>query len=198
MTLPAILIISVALSMDAFAVALAAGMRLQCLHLSQVGRMAGVFGFFQFLMPVAGWFLGLSVQQYIEAYDHWVAFSLLAFVGLRMLKEAWESRGKSEKDDDRACADPTTGGTILFLGIATSVDALAVGLSMAILGTDIWVPALSIGVVCFCITAFGMYLGCWAGKVGRLGEKAGALGGIVLLCIGLNILHDHGVFQNFP
>ena len=196
MTLPAILIISVALAMDAFAVAVASGIRLQCLHGSQVARMAGVFGFFQFLMPVLGWFVGLSVQQYIEAYDHWVAFGLLAFVSLRMLKEAWESRGRSEKDAESA--DPTSGCTLLFLGIATSIDALAVGLSMAVLGTDIWVPALIIGVVCFCITAFGMHLGRWVGRAGRLGDKAVALCGIVLLCIGLNILHEHGVFRALP
>jgi len=195
MTLSAILIMSVALSMDAFAVAVTAGIRLRSLYVAQITRMAGTFGFFQFLMPVAGWFLGLSVQTYIEAYDHWVAFGLLSFVGLRMLNEA-RSGPDPKKDNHGACADPTTGCSLFFLGIATSIDALAVGLSMAILGTDIWIPALIIGVVCFCITAFGICLGNRIREAGRLGDKANALGGIVLLLIGLNILREHGVFQN--
>lgn len=193
MTLPAIFVMAVALAMDAFAVAVSTGIRMQRLRVAQVGRMAGVFGFFQFIMPVAGWFLGLSVQKYIEAYDHWLAFGLLAFVGLRMLKEAWDNRSKPE-DECAPYADPTTGGTLLLLGIATSIDALAVGLSMALLKTDIWLPAVIIGAVCFCITAFGMQLGRWVCKAGSLGGKANALGGLVLVSIGLGILHDHGMF----
>ncbi len=193
MTLLAIFVMAVALAMDAFAVAVTTGIRLQCLNVAQVGRMAGVFGFFQFIMPVTGWFLGLSVQKHIEDYDHWLAFGLLSFVGLRMLKEAWDNRNKPE-DECCTCADPTTGGTLLLLGIATSIDALAVGLSMALIKTDIWLPAVIIGAVCFCITAIGMHLGRWVCRAGSLGDKANALGGLVLVTIGLGILHDHGVF----
>lgn len=193
MTLFAIIVMSIALAMDAFAVAVTTGIRLKCLNVAQVGRMAGVFGFFQFLMPVAGWFLGFSVQKHIEAYDHWLAFGLLSFVGLRMLKEAWDNRNADE--ECCVCDDPTTGSTLLLLGIATSVDALAVGLSMALLDVDIWLPALIIGLVCFCITAVGMHLGRWACQSASIGNKANALGGLVLLGIGIGILREHGVFH---
>ena len=193
MTLFAVTIMALALAMDAFAVAVSTGIRLQCLNVAQVGRMAGAFGFFQFFMPVLGWFLGFKVHTYIEAYDHWLAFGLLSFVGLRMLKEAWDSRNNAD-EDSCTCADPTTGSTLLLLGIATSVDALAVGLSMALLNVDIWLPALVIGVVCFGMTAVGMYLGRWACQSASLGDKANALGGVVLVAIGVSILREHGVF----
>lgn len=193
MTPFAVILVSVALAMDAFAVAVVTGIRLKCPDVAQVGRMAGVFGFFQFVMPVIGWFLGISVHKHIEAYDHWLAFGLLSFVGLRMLKEAWDSRNTPD-EGSCVCADPTTGGTVVFLGIATSIDALAVGLSLAFLDLDIWFPALVIGVVCFCVTALGMHLGRWACRAARLGGKANAFGGVVLVIIGISVLYKHGVF----
>ena len=189
--------LAVALAMDAFAVSLAAGIRIRSVSLAQTARMAGFFGFFQFLMPVLGWMLGYRAQKYIEAYDHWLAFVLLAFVGGKMLKEAWENRGKGGE----ACqmqSDPTLGGSLWLLAIATSLDALAVGLSLALLQVDIWTPSIVIGLVCFALTAVGMHLGklvCRVPGLDSLGNKANAFGGIVLLAIGVRILHEHGVFS---
>ena len=196
MTLFTIFAIAVALAMDAFAVALTSGIRLRCVTPGQTMRMAGMFGAFQFLMPVVGWFLGAGAQKYIESYDHWLAFALLGFVGGHMIKEAWENRGKTE-DECYTCPDPTVGKSLWLLGLATSVDALAVGLSMALLDLDVWFPAAIIGVVCFCMTAFGMHLGrlvCRIRGIDSLGNRANILGGVVLIIIGISILREHGVF----
>lgn len=199
MSITTIFALAVALAMDAFAVALTTGIRLQRVNAPQTFRMAGAFGFFQFLMPVLGWLAGVKAQRYIEAYDHWLAFVLLAFVGGKMLKEAWDNRGKDETEC--AWSDPTGAGSLLLLGIATSLDALAVGLSMALLKVEVLLPALIIGGVCFCITATGMHMGrlvCAMGKkglgarLGNMSNKANALGGLVLLAIGVGILKEHG------
>lgn len=182
--------------MDAFAVSLTTGIRLRCVSLAQTVRMAGFFGFFQFLMPVLGWLLGYRAQKYIENYDHWLAFALLAFVGGKMLKEAWDNRGKSAYACKLEC-DPTTGSNIWLLAVATSLDALAVGLSLALLDIDVWTPSAVIGVVCFLLSAIGMHLGrvvCRIPGLDSLGNKANAFGGLVLLAIGLKLLHEHGVF----
>lgn len=194
MTLLTMFAIAVALAMDAFAVSLTAGVRLRCVTSRHTFRLAGTFGGFQFLMPVAGWLLGIGAQQYIEDYDHWLAFALLAFVGGRMLKEAWDNRGK--KDEECEYSDPTCGSSLWLLGVATSLDALAVGLSMALLKVDVWLPAVIIGLVCFCITACGLHLGtfiCRIPGLTGLGNKANALGGLVLIAIGCKILQEHGV-----
>ena len=196
MNLSTIFIIAVALAMDAFAVSLATGVRLRHVSVSQTLRMGGMFGGCQFAMPVIGWICGVGAQQYIEAYDHWLAFALLAFVGGRMLRESWENRGKSEEEQGEQ-NDSTRGSSLWLLGIATSIDALAVGLSLALLQVDVWLPAVIIGIVCFVITACGLHLGtlaCRLPRLGNMGNKANALGGFVLIAIGLNILHEHGVF----
>lgn len=191
MSIIPLLALAVALAMDALAVAVATGLRLHCVTLEQTGRMAGIFGLFQAVMPVMGWLLGTKLQRFVEAYDHWVAFGLLAFVAVRMLREAWEMHTKG---DEYECEDPTRGSTLLMLALATSIDALAVGFSMAILGVSVWMPALVIGFVCFVLTAVGMHLGRLVRCSGKLGSVTNALGGVVLLVIGANILHEHGVF----
>jgi putative Mn2+ efflux pump MntP len=180
--------IAVALAMDAFAVALATGICLGRMRPVQTLRMAAAFGLFQALMPVAGWLLGLTVREYIETYDHWTAFAMLALVGGKML---WE--GVSGEGDDPGCEpkDPTKGGQLLLLAVATSIDALAVGLSFAVLGEPIALPALVIGVVCFALTALGVKIGCLARRVSVLSRYAELLGGLVLLGIGLKILAEH-------
>jgi putative Mn2+ efflux pump MntP len=181
--------------MDAFAVSLTAGIQLRFVRMSHTLRVAGIFGFFQFAMPLAGWFLGIRAQKHIEAYDHWAAFALLAYVGGKMLREAWTNRGKPPE----ACTitDITRGKSLLLLGVATSLDALAVGLSLAILNVEVWTPALIIGLVCFLLSAAGMQLGrvvCGIPRMSSLGNKANAFGGAALIGIGLCILHEHGVF----
>ncbi|MDR1396171.1 MAG: manganese efflux pump MntP family protein [Desulfarculales bacterium] len=187
--------IALALAMDAFAVSLAAGIRLPQIRTGQVIRMAAVFGGFQFLMPVGGWLLGITAHKFIAAYDHWLAFALLALVGGRMLKEAWDNR--STPQDAPVRFDPTQGLSLLVLGLATSLDALAVGISLAFLGVAIWTAAAVIGIVCFTMTMLALRLGkliCRLPSFSQPGNKAGALGGVVLLAIGFRILYEHGVF----
>ena len=183
-----LLAIAVALAMDAFAVALATGICLGRARAAQMLRMALAFGLFQALMPVLGWLLGLTVRQHIEAYDHWTAFALLALVGGKMI---WE--GATGGDDAPGCepVDRTRGWPLLVLAVATSIDALAVGLSFAVLGESIWLPALVIGVVCFALTALGVKIGCLAGRVSAISRYAEVLGGLVLVGIGLKILSEH-------
>ena len=195
MLVSTILLLAVALALDALAVAITTGMKLRRVTIGQTLRMAGVFGAFQFAMPVVGWFLGAGVQQYIEAWDHWLAFGLLAFIGLRMMKEARDNWNGEGMEGGVSSTDPTTGASVLLLGIATSIDALAVGLSMALLRQNIWFPAVVIGVVCFCLTAVGIHLGqALCNITNSWGNRAGFLGGLALIGIGVNILHEHGVF----
>jgi putative Mn2+ efflux pump MntP len=183
MDLFSILIISVALGMDAFSVAIGAGASGGKDSPRRGFRLAFHFGLFQFLMPVAGWTAGRTISVFIAEYDHWVAFILLSYVGGRMV---WESiRDKKEKET----SDPTRGWMLVMLSVATSIDALAVGLSLALLGVSIWYPSLIIGVVAFVMTAVGFFFG---GKLGRIfGKRVEALGGVILIAIGLKILYGH-------
>ncbi len=187
-----LLALAVALAMDALAVSVTAGITLGKPGLAQLARMPLTFGLFQAAMPAAGWLLGLSVRHLIEQWDHWIAFALLAFVGINMLREAL-----SGEDEDVEAKDPTTGMTLLFLAIATSIDALAVGLSFSLLRMPIAFPALIIGVVCTLISLGGMLLGSRLGQIGCVRCWAGAAGGAALLGIGFRILFDHGVFAQF-
>lgn len=185
-----ILGIAVALAMDAFAVAIAVGIGLKSVHYRQVFRLSWHFGLFQAMMPVIGWMVGETVRTYIQDYDHWVAFGLLTLVGGNMLKEAF---WRDEEDGDGQ-KDSTRGLTLVVLSIATSIDALAVGFSMSLLDISIATPALIIGLVAAIFTVSGLYLGNRVAGFKRLSSYAEVLGGVVLLLIGLNILHDHGVF----
>ncbi len=185
-----LLAIAIALAMDAFAVAIATGIQLQCGNTRQTFRLAWHFGLFQALMPIIGWSLGLTVRSHIEAYDHWIAFALLAWIGIRMLREAFETDGESE----HRC-DPTKGISLIMLSVATSIDALAVGLSMSVLGISIWIPALVIGLVALVVTAVGMHVGRMISGATRFGKMAEVAGGVALLLIGIKILAEHGVFS---
>jgi putative Mn2+ efflux pump MntP len=179
-----LLAVALALAMDAFAVAIVTGLSLSPLSKRHVFRLSFHFGLFQALMPLIGWAAGTAVYRYISSLDHWVAFGLLAFVGGRMMLAS--VRGDEEK---RATSDPTSGWDLVLLSVATSIDALAVGLSLAMIGSRILVPALVIGVVAAVITALGMVLGR---KIGALwGKRVEAAGGIVLIAIGVRILLQH-------
>ncbi|WP_243361988.1 manganese efflux pump MntP family protein [Fundidesulfovibrio terrae] len=180
-----LLAIAVALAMDAFAVSLATGICLRKARASQTLRMAGAFGFFQAAMPVAGWVLGLTVRSFVTAYAGWAAFGLLSLVGGKMIWEGARGDDAGEHCDPK---DPTKGLQLIMLAVATSIDALAVGLSFSVLGETIWFPALVIGVVCFVITAAGVKIGCMAGHVSAVSRYAEVLGGLTLVGIGLNIV----------
>ena len=175
--------IALALAMDAFAVALAAGALLYPASARQQFRLGFHFGLFQALMPILGWLAGLTVQQAIRDYDHWIAFGLLAFVGGKMIHESFKD------DEAREPKDPTRGLTMVMLSLATSIDALAVGLTLGMLAIDVWFPALVIGLVAGGMTLLGMRLG---GRIGSYwGQRVEILGGLVLIGIGGKILMEH-------
>ncbi len=192
MTLFNILFIAIALAMDAFAVSIAAGVTLKSVGPRQTFRLAWHFGLFQAMMPVIGWSAGLTVRSHIEAYDHWIAFLLLAYVAQGMLRSAFKGETNEE-----AAKDPTRGMTMVLLSIATSIDALAVGLSLSMINISIWTPALIIGLVAGAFTAVGIHLGKMVGRMPQLSRWAETTGGVVLLLIGVNILREHGALACF-
>jgi putative Mn2+ efflux pump MntP len=134
-------------------------------------------------MPVLGWLAGLTVQKWIAAYDHWIAFGLLAFIGGKMIYESFQMKDISAK------ADPSRGWSLVILSVATSIDAFAVGLTMAMLGVTIWLPSVIIGLVAGGMTILGMHLGRQLGK--WLGHKMEFVGGLILIGIGMKILIEH-------
>ncbi len=173
--------------MDAFAVAVASGISLKKVNVRQTFRLSWHFGFFQAVMPVIGWSAGVTVRVYIEEYDHWVAFGLLAIVGGHMIKEAFhETKALTKK------IDPTKGISLVMLSVATSIDALAVGLSLSMLNISIWLPALVIGLVALIFTCMGLHLGKRVGTTSHLSRYAEIIGGLVLFSIGIKILYEHG------
>jgi manganese efflux pump family protein len=192
MHLLTILGIAAALAMDAFAVALATGVSLKQVSIRQTFRLSWHFGLFQALMPIIGWGFGTSVQNYMATYAHWVAFILLALVGSNMLKEAVET--EEDEDGTKPRKDSTKGMTLVMLSVATSIDALAVGVSMSMLQVSIITPAIIIGIVAGLFTIAGMHLGKRVARLTRLSVWAEVAGGLVLWLIGLNILRENGVF----
>lgn len=185
-----ILAISIALAMDAFAVSIAVGVSLKQITFRQNFRLAWHFGFFQGMMPVLGWGAGLTIQTWVEQYDHWIAFGLLIYVAQGMLRSAFKGEKANEKQKD-----PTRGITLVMLSIATSIDALAVGFSLSLIGISIWSPAIIIGIVAGVFTTVGMHLGKIIGSGSNLDRYAEAIGGVVLLLIGINIVREHGGFD---
>jgi manganese efflux pump family protein len=173
-----------ALAMDACAVAIATSVMLSRVNTRQVFRFAFHFGLFQALMPVLGWFAGQSVSGLIRHWDHWVAFALLCFIGIKAIYQALV-----EKDDQRANVDPTRGLSLIMLSIATSIDALAVGLSFAMLGVSVWLPCAVIGIITGVLTAICMLLGSRIGS--RFGRRMEIAGGLVLIAIGVKIVIEH-------
>ena len=175
--------IALSMSMDAFAVCLGAGTRAGTNGRRPTFRLAFHFGLFQFLMPVLGWLAGTTVERYIAGFDHWIAFGLLAFVGLRMLWSGFHP------DQEEKMEDPSRGWTMVLLSIAVSIDALAIGLSLGLIGVTIWYPAVVIGVVTGLVSWLGLRLGNRLSE--RFGERMEILGGLVLLGIGVRILVSH-------
>lgn len=179
-----ILGIALGLAMDALAVALATGLALGDVSARQTFRLSFHFGLFQFLMPVVGWMAGLSIEAWIGGYDHWVAFGLLAAIGGKMI---YESMTAMEEAQERR--DPTRGTSLVVLSVATSVDALAVGISLGLLHVRIWYPAVVIGIVASALTAGGMHAGRRLGSA--FGKRMEIVGGLVLVGIGVKILLSH-------
>lgn len=181
-----ILLIAVALSMDAFAVALASGACMRTPDLKKALKMGLFFGGFQTLMPVLGWLAGVGMKNFIAGVDHWIAFGLLALVGGKMIYEAV----KPGAGEECPCGDRSFETRALFiLAVATSIDALAVGITFSLLSVSLLLPVAVIGLVTFSLTVAGVSIGIKGGRF--LGNKAEILGGLVLLGIGVKILFEH-------
>jgi manganese efflux pump family protein len=177
-------VLACGLSMDAFAVAVAAAIALDEISPRRVFRLAFHFGLFQALMPIMGWLAGMQLEQFIVSWDHWVAFGLLTFIGVKAIRTALTGTDAALARDD-----PTRGVIMVGLAIATSIDALAVGVSLAMVRVSIWYPSVVIGCITCLITALGMLLGRRLGK--RFGKRVEVIGGVVLIAIGLKILVQH-------
>ena len=179
-----VLLIALGLSADCFAVALSGSIAMRTVSRLQILRTSLAFGLFQALMPVLGWLAGRTVVELIADYDHWVAFILLTLIGSRMI---WESFRSRDRRTERT--DITKGLLLLTLSLATSIDALAVGLTFAYLEVNIVMAVSTIGLVAFMATAIGFLLGREAGNL--IGRRAEAIGGVVLIGIGFRILLTH-------
>jgi len=190
-----ILLIAVSLSMDAFAVSVSSAACSKNLTRFHMIRAAFAFGLFQFLMPLAGWFIGASFSFFIKSFDHWIAFALLVFVGGKMLIEVvqeWKEYPDADScpvDDEEKKRDLSSKRIMLLLATATSIDALAVGMSFSLIGRAALLPSAIIGAVTFVICLSGFFFGK---KLGILfGRYAQLAGGCVLIGIGVRILLQH-------
>jgi putative Mn2+ efflux pump MntP len=178
-----ILLLSVGLAMDACAVSAGAGATGRTRGGRGTFRLGFHFGLFQFLMPIVGWFAGRTIAGAIMAVDHWVAFAILAFIGGRMV----QSGLKAEPDEERS--DPSKGWSLVMLSMATSIDALAVGFSLAMIDVAIWTPAVLIGVVTAAMSVAGLNLGARLGA--RFGSRMEVVGGVILIFVGARIVFEH-------
>ncbi len=185
-----LLLLAAGLAMDAFAVSLCQGLYQKRLRYTQAAVIALFFGLFQAFMPVLGWLLGTQFAHYITQYDHWIAFALLAFLGAKMLFDALRRQDDARSAPER---EKLRIGELFLLAIATSIDALAVGVTLAFLQTNIVSAAGIIGAVTFVLCFVGVWIGHKFGA--RFEKKAEIAGGIVLILIGAKILLEHlGVF----
>ena len=178
-----ILFIAVGLAMDAFAVSIASGFKTRTLRLAYALKIAAFFGGFQALMPVIGWAAGLHFRNIITGVDHWIAFGLLSAVGVKMICESFKLKSHGQK------ISPLNISVLLILSVATSIDALAVGLSLSVLNVSIALPAVIIGAITFVLSFLGVFIG---NRTGHFFEgKIEMAGGIILIAIGLKILIEH-------
>lgn len=183
-----IILLAVALAMDCLTVSIVSGLTArddQATETRWLYRMAFLFGFFQAFMPLLGWLGIIHFETYMEAYDHWIAFGLLAFIGGKMV---WESFG----DDEEHHFNPRLLRTQLLLAVATSIDALAVGISFACTGytqlSDLTLPLIIIGIVSFLFSIMGYHLGRHFGRAITKRMKPELMGGLILIAIGVKIL----------
>ena len=183
MNLIEILLIAVGLAMDAFSVSLGIGAGGRAYGPRPIFRLAFHFGLFQAAMPVLGWLAGMQVASFIAGFDHWVALALLSFVGVRMIRAGFDPDGESHRND------PSRGGTLVMLALATSIDAFAIGLSLAMLRVNILYPALVIGVVTAGLCLAALLTGHRLGKL--FGKRMEIIGGLILIGIGLRVVISH-------
>ena len=188
MELVSILLLSLGLSVDSFAASVCSGLSIKKIHFLQAVKIAFFLALFQGGMPIIGWFTGWELKDLIKDFDHWIAFILLAGMGAKMI---YESITPKEKD----CSfNPLNLVVLIGISVATSIDALVVGLSLALIDVVIWLPAIIIGVITFIVSMLGMLLGKKIDS--RMSKEFDLLGGIVLMVIGLRILIEHLFFHN--
>ena len=177
-----IILIAFALAMDSFSVAITRGfINTKTKMLAEALKIGFFFGIFQAVMPIIGWLVGLSITDLISDFDHWIGFGLLALIGTRMIYESLTSGSKK-------IASSSNLKVLVILSIATSIDALAVGLSLSFLEETILIPAIVIGIITFSLSFLGSYIGK---KLGNYSERIGVLGGLILIFIGVRILLQH-------
>ena len=177
--------IALAMSTDAFAVAIGKGAALQRPHLKEALRTGAIFGIIEGLTPLVGWALGHVAAPYVEAWDHWIAFTLLGVLGLRMIREGFASG--DEDEDDKPSRHSFW--LLAVTGFATSIDAMVVGVSLALLDANIFTTAGAIGLATFVMVTLGVMLGRGLGRI--VGKRAEVAGGLVLIAIGCVILYEH-------
>lgn len=178
-----ITVIALGLAMDAFAVSITSGLTIKNLKIKYAFRIALFFGLFQAFMPLIGWLAGLSLKDFISGFDHWIAFGLLCFIGCRMIYESIKIES-SEREINQLNVY-----FLLVLSVATSIDALAVGISFAFLMISIVTPIIVIGIVTFLLSFIGVFIG---NRVGHFFEgKFEIIGGLILIGIGIKILIEH-------
>jgi len=183
MTLITIIIIAIGLAMDAFAVSIVSGAAYKQLNIKHAFRLALFFGGFQAFMPIIGFLAGLTVKQHIANYDHWFAFALLTAVGAKMIYESTKIKPAHQN------SEPMNLLVLLALSVATSIDALAVGITLSLLRISIAMAAVIIGLITFALSYIGVFIGK---NLGHFFEsKIEALGGLVLITIGFKILLEH-------
>jgi putative Mn2+ efflux pump MntP len=185
MKLGSIMLLAFGLSMDAMAVAATRGLAVRTIRLRHVALVAGLFGGFQALMPLFGWLLGNRVGKAIAAWDHWVIFALLAGIGGKMLWEAFHHEAEAPLDE----ADAFGLKVMLLLAIATSIDALAAGFALPLMGAPLAVSLAAIGITTAILSALGLFAGHRFGAA--LGSRLDAVGGVVLIGLGTKTLIEH-------
>jgi len=179
---PTILLIAVGLAMDSFSVSIASGIYVRSPKIEDVLKVGGFFGFFQAFMPLIGWLGALTLLDVISNFDHWIAFFLLLLIGCKMIKSANGKNGILKED-------VLNGVTLLTLSVATSIDALAVGVTFAFLRFPIFSSIIIIGTVTFLLSFLGLYMGSYVSKAFK--RKIEIIGGIILIMIGVKILLEH-------
>jgi putative Mn2+ efflux pump MntP len=186
MQLFTITLISIGLAMDALAVSLCIGTAGQIATLRGKVRLAAHFGIFQSGMTALGWVAGETIVSYVKGFDHWIAFALLAYVGVNLIRAGFDKDGKAFEQD------PSTGKVLVMLSFVTSIDAFAVGLSISLLGVPILLSVVMIGLVAFLLSTVGLFAGIRLGKV--FGKRMEIVGGLILLGIGIRVIFTH-LFQ---
>ena len=177
-----IVLIAIGVAMDAFAVSICKGLSMKKMNWKNALIIGAYFGIFQGLMPLIGYFLGATFQSLVTQIDHWVAFVLLLFVGIKMLKEAFSNDSENINDD-------VDFKTMIVLAIATSIDALAIGITFAFLQTNILLAVLAIGIITFIVCVIGVKIGNKFGD--KYERKAETVGGLILIFMGIKILLEH-------